>query len=59
MDRSERRARTERIVKRRLKAAPKGDTFFRAVPGKLRKKPPVCYCRICRMSRKRKYVKAD
>lgn len=48
-DRGERRRRTERIVARRLQYAPK---CYCKTPGKLRKRPPVCYCTICRLARK-------
>lgn len=49
MNRGERRARTERVVNRRLRCAA---AWWRKTPGKLKKRPPVCYCAMCRMARK-------
>lgn len=49
MTRGERRARTDRIVKRRVKQAKV--TSFRTIPGKLKKTPPICYCVVCRWAR--------
>lgn len=48
--RGERRARTERVVKRRCTVA---SDFWRKTPGRLKKRSPVCYCVICRLGRKK------
>jgi hypothetical protein len=50
MTRAERRARTERVVRRRLRRA---SSHWKSTPGKLKKRPAVCYCTMCRLSRKR------
>lgn len=49
-NRGDRRARTERIVARRCLEAKR--TGMRMKPGEFRKRPPVCYCQMCRMARK-------
>lgn len=51
MSRAERIARTKRVVARRQRLA-KSVTKVRRKPGELRKTPPVCYCTICRLSRR-------
>lgn len=50
MNRAERRARTARIVKRRCVAAKR--TGMPMKPGEFKKRPPVCYCPMCRLARK-------
>jgi hypothetical protein len=54
LNRGERRQRTERVVKRRLACARWRWTgsYWTKVPGRLKKRPPVCYCPICVLSRK-------
>ena len=54
MKRGERRARTERIVKRRLRLAKSSyaGAFWEKKPGMLKKRAPVCNCRTCRTARK-------
>lgn len=49
-ERGERRRRTERVVCRRLRNA--ASDHWRKTPGRLKKRSPVCYCTICRLSRK-------
>lgn len=59
LNRGDRRHRTDRIVKRRLKACDKSDTYFHAKPGRLKKRPPVCWCQMCRLGRKPQKPKED
>lgn len=54
MKRGDRRAKTERVVRRRAKAAKvlgRGE-YWQEKPGRMKKRSPVCYCSTCRLARK-------